>query len=331
MVGSTTVRWHPVPDDRTSSPYIHQLAAGLTELGVTIEPLGLSSAVRHDDPVHVHWPENLLRTDGSVTRRAASAVWAATVLAAIRSRSTPVVYTAHNLAPHDGFRGRLDRSAYGAFLAAVDVVICHQAADRDRLVERWPVLAGCRFETIEHGPLLLGPARTEPPPPPTQLVALGRIAPYKLLGELTAAWPEAGVEATLHIAGDSLDDDLADRLATADQVTVEPDRISDARFHHLLIGAHAAFALQRDGLTSGAAVAALTHGVPVIVSPGAQADELLAHYGADWVHVLTTPSPSEVAEAVSWAGAPKPGPSPAGAHRGWQEIAAETAAIYRSL
>jgi glycosyltransferase involved in cell wall biosynthesis len=93
------------------------------------------------DVFHLHWPEWLAFDDLAEHRR---------IIETLRQAEIPVVWTAHNLTPHDRRREVWD-PVYAAWAEAVDAVVHHSRWGRDRMTARYRFRPGCRHEVIPHG------------------------------------------------------------------------------------------------------------------------------------------------------------------------------------
>ena len=96
---------------------------------------------RHLDLLHLHWPEWVAFDDLDAHRR---------IIADLADHAIPVVWTAHNLTPHDK-RAEVYEPIYAAWAASVDAVIHHSAWGERVLRERYDFGPRCRHEVIAHG------------------------------------------------------------------------------------------------------------------------------------------------------------------------------------
>ncbi|MCU1499000.1 MAG: hypothetical protein JWM47_2953 [Acidimicrobiales bacterium] len=96
---------------------------------------------RRLDLLHLHWPEWVAFDDLEAHRR---------IIAELRDHDIPVVWTAHNLTPHEKRADAYD-PIYSAWAASVDAVIHHSAWGEQRLRDRYTFAEGCRHEVIPHG------------------------------------------------------------------------------------------------------------------------------------------------------------------------------------
>jgi glycosyltransferase involved in cell wall biosynthesis len=115
----------------------------------------------------------------------------------VRRRGVPIVYTVHDLLPHERKPGHLE--AYGEVYQRVDALICHTYDSRDRLVELFNV-DPTRVAVIPQGPAFHDrvsvsreQARATLGYSPSQIVVLapGMIRPYKGTEYLLEAWQRA--------------------------------------------------------------------------------------------------------------------------------------------
>lgn len=91
--------------------------------------------------LHLHWPEWFGFDDASAH---------AELIATLADRGIPVVWTAHNLTPHDR-RPDVYDPIYQQWATAADAVIHHSDYGRERMLARYSFRPECRHETIVHG------------------------------------------------------------------------------------------------------------------------------------------------------------------------------------
>ena len=108
-------------------------------------PIGVLAdrSVELDDVevLHLHWPEWFGFDDPSVH---------AELIAQLAERGIPIVWTAHNLTPHDR-RPEVYDLIYQQWATAADAVIHHSEYGRARMLARYSFRPACRHETIVHG------------------------------------------------------------------------------------------------------------------------------------------------------------------------------------
>lgn len=100
-----------------------------------------SPRLRDLDLLHLHWPEWLAFDDLGAHRA---------ILATLADADLPVVWTAHNLTPHEK-RPQVFDSIYAAWAETADAVIHHSSWGQERMEGRYRFGPGCRHEVIPHG------------------------------------------------------------------------------------------------------------------------------------------------------------------------------------
>ena len=93
------------------------------------------------DLLHLHWPE-WVAFDDMGSHRA--------IVDELRSRHVPVVWTAHNLTPHEKRPDAYD-PIYELWAAHVDAIIHHSHGGMERFRERYETAPGTRHVVIPHG------------------------------------------------------------------------------------------------------------------------------------------------------------------------------------
>ena len=272
------------PDWRSGVPYQRLLADALGQLGVEVEflsgyrrvlPLYRLVKDRAFDLLHLHWP------DAYYPRRGDGFDWFRlgrfpTDLA-LATRQRPLVFTAHNLQPHN--RGSVccsARNANAPFRQAC-AVIAHSVAARDLILEKHRLPAD-RVHVVPHGdlsPSLGAPmARVEAA---RQLefgngplcLMFGTVEPYKGIEDVLAYWRTAKPAATLAIVGKPCNAAFRseiERLAHGiERVHLKLAWLTDEQLGVWLSAADAVILNYREIFTSGAATLARSRGVPIVL------------------------------------------------------------------
>ena len=231
------------------------------------------------DVLHVHWPEFLVR-QRTPAGRFVKQVLAYTLLLRLELTETPVVRTAHNIAPHES-GDLLERR----FLDALD----RWTALWIRLNPTTPLPSGARNATIPHGHY----RSVFPPDPRTtpehgRLVQFGLIRRYKGIERLLEVF-RATDDPTLRltIAGKSQDAALAGHItavaATDRRVAARLEFVSDEVLAHEVRRAELVVLPYTQMHNSGAALLALSLDRPVLVPRSAATDALAREVGEGWV------------------------------------------------
>lgn len=234
------------------------------------------------DLIHIQWlHERLWRRYGwGPLARGRDLVGFYKFLRLARRLGKKIVWTVHDLEPHDG--GNLaDRVGTAILARTADLVICHAAATRERLVRRY---FGRRDTTVlmRHGNYdgVFPPARPREEtlaglaldPAKRTLVAAGSLRNYKGYDVAIAAAAELGPDYQLVIAGGydpvapELADDLRRRAAAVPNVRLVFESVSDARLSDLYAAADCVLLPYRWITGSGALLTALTLGRAVVAT-----------------------------------------------------------------
>ncbi len=111
----------------------------------TPSPLGLmgdsTASLDGIDVFHMHWPEWVAFDDIDEHKR---------IIASLQARRIPIVWTAHNLTPHEKNAAAFD-PVYSLWAAAADAVIHHSKFGEGRMRARYAFAELCRHEVIPHG------------------------------------------------------------------------------------------------------------------------------------------------------------------------------------
>ena len=278
---------------RDANPYQSLLYGEMGRLGVQVIYLGeltpiqtlnllllpLEVAARRLAGARVlqlHWvfAFALPGASGFPAMRWVAQVWFLVVLRACRMLGAHLVWTAHNVLPHEPVFAD-DVSARRALVEASDLVLVHSQSALDELAALGAVPR--RYAVIPHGPigpsLAAGSLRIPGAGDrPREFLFFGRIREYKGVEDLLAAFlamPD-DVAAHLTIAGECDDPGRRSRLHAlarrgGARVLLRPDYVPDDEVAQLLGAADVVVLPFRRVSTSGSAMLALSHGRPLIV------------------------------------------------------------------
>ena len=220
-----------LPRSDAPTSYVTLMSEAVRSHGVVPVPYGGSlwrlGRSRGADVVHLHWLEFIAPSDGRpVTGFARTLIRYARLLAAlgwIRLRGISLVWTVHNLAPHEPVRPRLERNLGRIVMRLADTVVAHSEYAKSRIAEQWGVPTA--VTVIPHPNYIgvfAGGSRSRHeirstfkiPQDAFTFLAFGQVRPYKRLPEL--------VEAFSTLAGDDV------RLVIAGKPVVADDRAAHA-------------------------------------------------------------------------------------------------------
>jgi glycosyltransferase involved in cell wall biosynthesis len=222
--------------------------------------------------LHVHWLF-FFGTDWSgrvPALRRVSAVWFRLTLRVARLLGLRLVWTAHNVLPHEPVFDD-DLRARRELVQAADLVIAHSLSAERRVAD---TLGTPRASTvIPLGPFGISvPRAAREAGAPLELLFFGTVLAYKGVEELLVALGRVGPEAPLRltVAGRCPDEALRSRLIElasplGERVTLRLERVPDEELPTLL-GSHDVLVLPfRDVTTSSSAILGLEAGMPVLV------------------------------------------------------------------
>jgi beta-1,4-mannosyltransferase len=342
-----------------NNPYVPALAAALSEQQVQYVSLNLTffgvigGRVRRRLRVaHVHWPEHLgFVRSGGFARAIYNWLRFGQMLGGIlacRLANVPVVWTVHNLSPHDPDSSRAARAAYWVISRSARACLVHSAYAQRRAEQEFPWLAG-RVTVAPHGNYgsaypaapgdrervraALGAADSD-----FVLLAFGRVQAYKRTVDLIDAFgslESSPGDLMLVVAGEPREAAYAPLVTKAaarcsKRLVLDLRRLEDSEVGPLYAAADAAVLHYTELFSSGALLLGVTQGVPVMVRGQESAAELgpwpaIVPYDDDTLgeriealrqvpREIRTAAAREVAEGASWA-----------------DAAATSAVVFRSL
>jgi len=285
-----------LPADR-GNPYQALLCDALAKRGGdarTASRLRLRHALTADNRstvIHLHWLEFISHSTAAGRLAAASSVARAMhlliVLLVARLRRIRIVWTVHNLQPHEARRPWLDRLLGRAVARLADSVLSHSrhcAAQISKQLRRTHVEIAYHGNYIGFYPppcrdrdeirLALGV-----PLDAHVVLAFGLIRPYKKIVELIEEFQTIdSPHFRLLIVGHPLTDEIARQVKAAaaedPRVILKLERVPDAEVTELHRASDVAVLAYRDLFSSGALMLALSLGLPVVAPESSTATEL---------------------------------------------------------
>ena len=300
-------------DDNPYLRLLYAAVAGSRRLeAVQVRDFDRAALLTRPDVVHVHWPYDLVRW-GRLHVAVVDILKLIGLVAIARRRGAALVWTAHDLEPHEVLRPRLWAFYFWVFCHQLDLLVLLSASSQAQLEAKYPALAGKPVRVIPHGHYQ-GEYATPPPAEEARallglvdrptVLAFGQIRPYKRSVELARAFQDRaaaqGDSPQLVIAGYAKDvairADLSD-LTTAD-VRTYLDLVPHEQVPAFFGACDVAVLPYSTGsaLNSGVALLALSMGRPVVMVDTPVGRELQQLVGKEWL-VLTGDSMSEIVDA----------------------------------
>ncbi|MES3630984.1 MAG: glycosyltransferase family 4 protein [Longimonas sp.] len=337
----------PAYANTTGNPYNRLLSDALEAQGVDVHEFTPERALKgRYDLWHMHWPDDVLSYPS--TARAAGMMSAVLALMAwARIRGTRIVWTVHDLGPHDNYHPLLERIFWNGFIPQVDGFISLSATGREMARAQHPMLNETPSKVVPHGHY----RAAYPDPIPRAegrealglesdmpvILYIGRIRPYKNVGRLIRAFKTMDrPKARLVVAGNPVDGSLRESLQ---YVAASDPRVRlDLRFIPpdlvpTYMAATDLVALPYDNvLHSGAALLALSFNRPVMVPARGAMRELQEYVGSQWVHTFDGRLlASKLSEGLNWAmHTPRDSEAPLDLF-GWDVLAERTIDLYRQV
>lgn len=262
-------------------------------LGIQADP---SVPLADVELLHLHWPEWFGFDDPEFHED---------LLARLADRGVPVVWTAHNLTPHDRNEAAFD-PIYQRWAETAAGVIHHSAWGRDRMLARYRFGPDCRHEVIPHGhfgalwPTVATTTRAEAearlglPPTGIRIGLVGAPRTDKHVGEFLQAVTQCTRDDIQVVCwslawGEDVPDDP--RIVIAEQY-----RHADERTYSTRLAACDAIAFPFDPagdmLATGTVADAIGVGIPALVSDWPYLTETLGAAGRRIGHTAAEITPA---------------------------------------
>jgi beta-1,4-mannosyltransferase len=286
------------PAPAGTNPYGRLLQAELARLDVELVEAATLDArwVRGPgatlDAIHLHWLEYLY--GGDTLRAHRRAVRLVRALHAARGAGVRVVWTVHNLRPHEARRPWLDRVTAATAARCADALVVHSEHAAVRVREH--LRPAAPIAVLPH-PNYLGAyppargtreqerARLGVPQDAFVYLVFGHVRRYKRVPEVVRAFRAAAdATARLVVAGGVLDERLRAEIEAARggdlRVLLRLAPVPDDEVPGLHAAADAAVLHYRDVFSSGALLLALSFGLPVAGPRATTVTELCGHEAA---------------------------------------------------
>jgi glycosyltransferase involved in cell wall biosynthesis len=345
---------YPLPPQLPTNPYLDQLYGSMAAPDIQVRRVRPRYAVpalllgRGPRILHLHFFDELTQHP-SKRQTAVRSLLFLTLLALLRLRGVRLVWTAHNLEPHELYHPTWGFLVYRLVVRWSAAIIAHSRAARDLLEARYGTLPNCHIIPIGNYIGLYGPTRARAasraalglPAGGPVLLNIGALRPYKNIEGLIDAFtalPEP-TRGTLLIAGAAKSPAYAAQLrrcaATVPGVRLHTEFIADAQLPTYLAAADVVVLPYRKMLTSAMLLCALSYERPVVAPAFGAVRELLREGQTGFLfapgdddalraaleRALTHPKLSAVAAAGLEL-----------AHEfAWPKIAEMTAACYREV
>jgi glycosyltransferase involved in cell wall biosynthesis len=270
---------------RLGVAYTECLYAAVAKLGVDVvdgnwSGQWLASTVRRNDIIHMHWPSFFYYDSRSRLRTWTNLARFIALMTLIRRRGVRIVWTAHNLYPHDGGRTCWSHRAARKYMTRVAERIFVHGATAAKIFGQEFAGTGAKLVQIPHGnfieyyppPTARNESRTRLGLPSEGFVYgfVGTCKPYKNLDALLETFSRLEGNCSLLIAGHFQSAEylahIRDLIARMDgaRVRFEPRFLSHEEVPLYMSATDALIVPYTEILTSGSAMLGLSFGRPIV-------------------------------------------------------------------
>jgi beta-1,4-mannosyltransferase len=291
-----------LPARLETNPYQRLLYEAVARQGVSVVDgvsLGVGSLLRHRGRVfilHIHWPEGFYRGGRRRFKGQASLLVTAFVVRLVVARALGyhVIWTAHQVYPHERATPYADRVAALALSRVASRLIAHDETTRSSIERELGVRAARKTRVVPHGSYVgvypegrpqaevrreLGLAEDD-----YVFLAFGHVRAYKGVSVVLEAFARLSAQAArLVVAGMPHDShterELRSAAAADPRIRLLLEYVPDERVAELFAAADAAVVARKDAGTSGALVLALSQGLPAVYPDASPYRELVGDAG----------------------------------------------------
>lgn len=318
------VEMYPASVRKDDNPFITILVNGLREAGATVHAYAPWSFGPLAGALHVHWLEQV--TWGRYAKRIPvlqSALARLLVRKAKRYRNAgkPVVWTVHNLRPHESLSGHARRSfetLRRSFLPLVSDVILMSPGIEQEVAAEYPELSGARWHVIPL-PHFRGFFQSLAPHQDVRsrygidattplLAVVGMLRRYKGIPSLIEQVRQLHHSFSLVVAGEG-DAETCDAIRHAmgsdPRFIFDQRRLSDSDVASILAHADVALFNFESILNSASVLAALSMSTPVVCPASGALIDIQEDVGQQWVQTFHGAlTPAILAQAIKALGNP---------------------------
>jgi glycosyltransferase involved in cell wall biosynthesis len=331
-----------------ANAYSSMLYSAVEDSGATVDDITLRKLFRQRyDIVHVHWPEWYLYERPRARMVLLSSIFLAGLCWA-RVRGAKLVWTAHNLAPHESTPQRYTAWFFSVFTRLVDAVISPTELGIEPLRKRFPRLAHVSTAVIplghlrgrfpDHGSRKKARERLGIRADARVACFFGNVRPYKNVPGLVRHFRAlADPHVVLLIGGRPLNEDVREQVELAaagdERVRLHLCFVDDDEVQDYLRAADIVTLPYSESSNSFVALLALSFDRPVLAPAIGGFPELAAIVGPTWVRLYDGALTTGVLDRALVAASvhPPEGAAPDLDWFSWSRIGAATIAVYGSM
>lgn len=277
------IKVYPFPHQLSKNPYLDQLYEPMQGMGIEICRLRSRQILfallfgRGKQILHLHFFDQIIQHPNKFQTIARSLIFLS-ILALLQLRKVKLVWTAHNLQPHENYHSFWAFIVYHTVARWSSAIIAHSEAAKSLLMTRYG--PHCQVIPIWHGNYIdwYGPCREQTqsrvalglPKQGKVFLYLGMLRPYKNLEGLIKTFQCLAVDkrGILLIAGAENSPNYAKELQKLAQnvtgVWLKPHFVPDGELPTYLAAADVVVLPHRSLLTSATLLVALSYARPVV-------------------------------------------------------------------
>lgn len=281
------------------NPYNAQLYREIDKIAPSVDEYSHKKALLGKyDVIHFHWPDGYINQPKLL--KALQRMWLfASIIMLAKLKGCLIVWTVHNIVPHDVYHPRLSQRFMRWFINRCDGLIFMSEQSKQSFFTHYKTKNKLRSAIIPHGhyrnsyPAAINQTRAKRqlglPENMQVLLSFGMIKPYKNIDTLIEVFSQSGpANYLLVIAGNPDTQQLAERLkhlkGTNDNVRLFLHFIPDEELHLFLSAADLVILPYKAILNSGALLLALSFNKPVIAPRIGAFSALQQELGPAWIH-----------------------------------------------
>lgn len=284
-----------------TNPYQSLLYEGMVQSGAQIDQFTARRLVTGRWSIwHIHWPESLVATvpPKPLPQTIIQILKTWILLKTAQLKGTKIVWTAHNLKPHESIYPKLGSIWLNLFVKNLDAVICLSESGKQQLFLNYPSVEKLPIYVIPHGhyrswypdAILKDEARAQLRIASGHHMVLffGLIRPYKNVPKLIECFVDASIpDWNLFVAGRVKQSALIEHLSKArgkcKRVSLILDFVKKEEVQTYFRAADLFVVPFNDILNSGSAILSLSFDCPVLVPNKGAMGDLQRMAGSDWV------------------------------------------------
>ncbi len=328
-----------------TNPYTRLLCDAIQGAGASVSDFGTTSLKVRPDIVHVHWPE--VGLSDTLWKGVLRTLKLFGVLKLLKLGGTKVVWTAHNLRPHERKHPRFEAWLYRTWFRLIDGIFLLSKESERLLLEAYPQLKEHRRFIVPHGDYrpVIGalPPRSEirtrigVPAEAVLIGNFGGIRGYKNIPLLCKTFREvAGPSDWLFVAGICPEDNLRNEILQAaqahPQIILEFRRLEDSEIAEWSSACDLMAFPYSDILNSGSLLFALTVSAKAVAPRLGSLPELQEDVGHDWVYLYDGEfGPQVLKDALNWAQQSSGTAAPKMSRYDWDNIGVDMIRAYELI